>query len=278
VTIYPPEDWSDLHGWDRYLRSQAGETPDSADDILSLRFVPLVIREGGRVWIPGCGVDRGPALYAALGCSVTATDISPFAIEWQERLAARPPSRVTRGWRSFTRSNDLVPAPGRFRAIVQDFTVERPEGPFDVVINCRACSQLEPDAQRRAAHSFATSLRPAGHLVVDTLNVPGPGRNLLEDNLLAAGFFIPGRDAERWYRDRLEATGIIYALVLGRPHIPLRDQYPPHEFEARKKQDQATLDSFGAEYQARLDAAVPEARRRLEDGVTRIAHVIYSTG
>jgi SAM-dependent methyltransferase len=228
--------------------------------------------------LPGCGVDLGPALYAALGCDVTATDISPFAIEWQAQLSRRPPKRVTRGWESFTRTNKLVPASGQFRAIVQDFTTERPDGVFDVVINCRAFSQLEPDVQQRAARHFATSLRPAGQLVVDTLNVPAKDRNVLEDNLLDAGFFIPGHEAERWYRDRLEATGIVYGLVLGRPIIPQRDQYPAQEFEACKRRDQAILASFGAEYETRLDAAVPEATRRLADGVSKIAHVIYSTG
>lgn len=278
VTIHPPEDWSDVNGWDRYLRSQARDAPTSADDILSLRFAPFVLREGGRVWLPGCGVDRGPALYAALGCGVTATDISPFAIEWQQRLAEKPPARISRGWRSFTERNQLVPAPGQFRAMVQDFTTDHPDGPFDVVISCRAYSQLEPDAQQRTARQFEKSLRPAGQLIVDTLNVQGQGRNLLEDSLLDAGFFIPGHEAERWYRDRLDATGIVYALVLGRPRIPHRDQYPPHQREACKRRDQATLDAFAAEYEARIEAAVPEAKRRLEDGATKVAHVLYATG
>jgi SAM-dependent methyltransferase len=274
----PPEDWTDVQGWNRYLRSQAHDTPKSADDIPSLRFAPFVIREGGRVWIPGCGVDRGPALYAALGCDVTATDIAPFAISWQERLSTRPPARVVPDWKVFTENNGLVPAPGRFHAFVQDFTKGGLTGPFDVVINCRAYSQLEPDTQARAARHFAQSLRPGGHLVIDVLNVQGEARNTLEDNLLGAGFFIPGHDAERWYRDRLDATGIVYAMVLGRPMIPQRGQYPAHGLEARKQEDQAMLESFRAEYEARIDAAVPEAKRRLDDGVTKIAHVVYSTG
>ncbi len=278
MTVHPPLDWSDVPGWDRYLRSSARDAPTRADEILSLRFAPLVIREGGRVWLPGCGVDRGPALYAALGCNVTATDIAPFAIETQVRLAGQPPTRVVRGWQAFTRANQLVPAPGHFRAVVQDFTTAPPDGVFDVVINCRAFSQLEPDIQQRAARRFAASLRPAGHVIVDTLNVPATDRNTLEDSLLDAGFFIPGHDAERWYRDRLIATGIVHALVLGRPRIPHHDQYPAHEFAARRQRDQATLDAFAAEHDARLDAAVPKARRRLADGVTKIAHVIYSTG
>jgi SAM-dependent methyltransferase len=274
----PPEDWTDVQGWNRYLRVQARDTPKSADDVPSLRFAPFVIREGGRVWIPGCGVDPAPALYAALGCHVTATDLSPFAITWQERLSKRPPARVVSDWEAFTRNNELVPAPGEFRAVVHDFTRAGLGGPFDVVINSRAYSQLEPDAQARAARHFAESLRPGGHLVIDVLNVQGAGRSTLEDNLLGAGFFIPGHDAERWYRDRLDATGIVYAMVLGSPVIPQWDQYPAHEDQARREQDQAMLDSFRAEYEARIEAAVPEARRRLDDGVTKIAHVVYSTG
>jgi hypothetical protein len=278
VTIHPPADWSDVGGWDRYLKAQARDAPASADDIPSLRFAPLVLREGGRVWLPGCGVDRGPALYAALGCRVTVTDLSPFAIEWQARVAARPPAQIAPGWDAFTATNELVPALGQFRALVQDFTADHPDGEFDVVINCRAFSQLEPEVQARAARHFELALRPAGQLVVDTLNVPLADRNVLDDSLLDAGFFIPGHEAERWYRERLEATGILCVLVLGRPQIPQRDQYPPHQFEACKQRDQAILDSFTPEHEARLEAAVPEARRRLSDGVTKVAHVIFSTG
>ena len=278
VPPQPPQDWTDVDAWDRYLRAQARAAAPRADDILSLRFAPMVLREGGRLWVPGCGVDRGPALYAALGCRVTVTDVSPFAIGWQAALAAQPGARIARGWKAFTDANQLVPAPGSFDALRQDFTRELPDGEFDVVINCRAFSQLAPDVQRRAARSFARALRPAGHLIVDTLNVQGDERTVLEASLLDAGFFIPGQEAERWYREQLAATGIVHAMVLGRPMIPRGDQYPPDEFAACARRDQAILASFRAAYEARVDAAVPEAQRRLADGVTRIAHVLYATG
>ncbi|MBK7198612.1 MAG: class I SAM-dependent methyltransferase [Myxococcales bacterium] len=275
---HPPEDWNDVDAWDRYLRSQARGAPRSADDIESLRFAPMVLREGGRLWVPGCGVDPGPALYAALGCRVTVTDISPFAIGWQTALAAKPAARIARDWKAFTDANQLVPTRGSFVARRQDFTRDPPDGGFDVVINCRAFSQLPPDVQRRAARSFERGLRPAGHLIIDTLNVQGDERTILEDSLLEAGFFIPGQEAERWYRDQLAATGIAHVMVLGRPLIPRWDQYPPDEFAACERRDKAILASFRAAYEARVDAAVPEAKRRLADGVTKIAHVLYATG
>jgi SAM-dependent methyltransferase len=278
VSLHPPENWSDVEGWNRYLREQVPDLPTKTVRVGALRFATFIVRAGARVWLPGCGVDLGPVLLAALGCDVTATDLSDFAIDWQRGLSTKSAATIVEDWHAFLEQNGLEARSGQYHAERQDFLETHPEGLFDVIVNQRAFSQLEPAAQNAAARNFERSLRPNGHLIVDTLNVQGDARNELESCLLQAGFFIPGHEAERWYRDRLDETRIVYAMVLGRPIIPQWGQYAPEEAEQRTQRDKAILASFRAEYEARAEAGGLEAQRRVVDGVTKIAHVVYSTG
>ena len=79
------------------------------------------------------------------------------------------------------------------------------------------------------------------------MNVQGDRRNLIEESLLATGFYIPFQKSERWYRQQLDATGIVYGMVLGRPRIPAHNQYPPGRFSEFAERDQMILDSFRVE-------------------------------
>jgi hypothetical protein len=79
---------------------------------------------------------------------------------------------------------------------------------------------------RSAAERFHGSLCRGGVAVIDTMNVQGDRRTLIEDSLLEAGFFIAFQEAERWYRRRLAETGIPYVEILDRTHAQLNDQYP----------------------------------------------------
>jgi SAM-dependent methyltransferase len=273
----PPQNWSDADTWDRLLREQVPNVPMRSASLRGLRSAKFIVRHGGRVWFPGCGVDPSPTLYAALGCRVAVTDISPFAINWQRQFFANTPSAVVTDWESFLQRSSLSALPGSFEAAIQDFSREHPDGLFDVVVNRRAFSQLNREAQRRTALNFERALRPGGYAIIDTLNVQGTHRNDVEDSLLEAGFFIPNHTAERWYRDRLISTGITFVMVLGSPLIPMRGQYPPKDEVVRKEHDRAILKSFRAEYEARLAEAASE-HPRLEDGVTKVAHIVYSTG
>lgn len=262
--------------WEHYLRQEAPELP--APRIDNLGVAAFVLDAGGRVWFPGCGVDPNGPLFAALGCDVVATDHSPFAIEWQERVSALPPTAIAGEWDGLLARYGLTPRRGRFRAAVEDFLTTHPEGPFDVVVNRRALSPLSPVDQRRAARNFERCTRPGGALIVDTINVQGDARDRLEDSLLEAGYFIPGNEVDRWYRAQLAGTGILYMMILGRPMVPDHGQYPKAHRDRRRKEDQAILDAFGAEYVARRERVRADVERRLEDGVTKVAHVIYSTG
>src|SRR5262249_1338288 len=148
--------------------------------------------KGGRIWFPGCGLDPYPKAYAERGCNVLATDFSSVAVRYQQRLAE-----------AFSEENPSAKDRGAFAVAEHDFTQGAPDGEFDVVINCRGFQGLSSGAMRAAAGHFHAALRPGGASIIDTMNVQGDDRNLIEDSLMAAGFFIPFQKSERWYRQQL---------------------------------------------------------------------------
>lgn len=274
-----PEDWSDAATWDRYFSNIADTArPVAVEKCDASRFLDFAKKYGERVWFPGCGLDASPRLYAETGCSVLATDISRVAVGQQNEDAARPARDVFSGWSSYLEQAGLSTSSGRLVGLVQDFTATGPSEKFDVVINRRAFSQLPPNARKAAAKCFFSALRPGGIAIIDTLNVQGRERDAAEDALLEAGFYIPFWKSERWYRDHLENTGIIYAMILGRPIVPYWEQYPADRFEEFRARDMAILESFRAEYEERCEAEAGETRTRMEDPTVVAAHVIYSTG
>jgi hypothetical protein len=269
MTNLPPTDWCDKDAWDRYFNAElsADRTLEYPDFII-LRFLSFAQEKGGRIWFPGCGLDPYPYTYAQQGCQVLGTDFSPVAIRYQRRLAT-----------AFLKETESAKKPnGTFVVAEHDFTQALPEGEFDVVINCRAFQGLSPPAMRAAAGHFYTALRPGGACILDTMNVQSQAQNLLEDSLIAAGFYIPFQKSERWYREQLEGTGIVYGIILGCPRIPAWGQYPPEYFTEFAERDQQILDSFHAEYQRRLQEETAEVNAIVNDRVTLVAHVVYATG
>ena len=129
-----------------------------------------------------------------------------------------------------------------------------------------------------AAKHFYVALRPGGACIVDTINVQGSRRNLIEDSLIAGGFYVPFQRSERWYREQLDATGIVYEIVLDRPLIPRRGQYPAEQFREFAKRDQEILDSLRVEYERRQQEEADEVNATTKDSTTIVAHVVYSTG
>jgi hypothetical protein len=273
-----PKDWADRRGWDEHFKGELAATTRTSSMRSSLQYVGFALQQGGRTWFPGCGLDVGPAGFAALGASVVATDFSSVAIEWQRQRASESVSSFIEGWKAFVEQQKLTERAGSFTVLEQDFTVSVPPGPFDVCINRRAFQGLSKDAMAKASVSFFGALRPGGAAIIDTMNLQGEWRNVLEDALLAAGFFIPLNESERWFRGELAKTGIVYAMILGRPIIPQWDQYPPGEAEALRKRDKEILDGIAAAYRERQKAEVPRAEERLKDPATRVAHLVYSTG
>lgn len=112
----------------------------------------------------------------------------------------------------------------------------------------------------------------------DTMNVQGRLRDVIEDSLIAAGFYLPYHATERWYRDQLENTGIQYGMVLGRPHVLGRAEYPPGKEEEYRARDREILNSFTAEYEARQAAEEESVKAITSNPETIVAHVIYPTG
>src|SRR5262249_4455725 len=151
-----------------------------------------------------------------------------------------------------------------------DFVQAGVERTFDVVINCRAFQGLPADSMRAAARNFRAALRAGGACILDTMNVQGEHRDAIEDAMEAAGFYLPFRDTERWYRQRLAATGVPYMMILGRPIVR-----PGVQSEAR---GQAALDAHLAEYERRRALEAPVVEAKLARPETVAAHVVYATG
>ena len=270
MTNDPPQDRGDRDAWDRYFNAElsAGRTEPCPDFFIVVRFLSLAHEKGGRIWFPGCGLDPYPRTYAERGCKVFATDFSSVAVRYQQRLAA-----------AFLKEKESGKLRGTFAVADQDFTRDTPDGKFDVVINCRAFQGLSSGAMLAAAAHFHAALRPGGAAIIDTMNVQGNRRNLIEDSLITAGFYIPFQKSERWYRQRLDSTGIIYAMVLNRPRIPCDEgQYPKAQFQELAERDQQILDSFEAEYEHRRQEEEAEVNTIVNDPKTVVALVVYSTG
>src|SRR5215510_2092679 len=261
----PPRDWNDKDAWDRYFDAalSAGHASSYPDGIVR-RFLNLAHEKGGRIWFPGCGLDPYPITYAERGCNVLATDFSPAAIKYQRQLAA-----------AFVRATASGKVRGTLDVMEHDFTHSAPGGTFDLVINCRAFQGLSASGMAGAAIHFHAALRPGGACIIDTMNVQGDRRNVIENSLLAAGFYIPFEKSGRWYREQLNATGITYWMVLGRPHVPRLNQYPPERFSECAERDQKILDSFHAEYERRCQDEAADVNAKTNDPATVAAHVVY---
>jgi SAM-dependent methyltransferase len=265
MTAHSPENWEDRKAWDRFYEEQIaarGNSPPEAE-FTTLRFLKFARHQGGRVWFPGCGLDAYPKTYAERGCSVLATDFSSVAVRYQQGIAAALGARGTAE---------------AFAVAEQDFTRETPDGEFDVVINCRAYQGLSASAMQAGAMHFFAALRAGGACVIDTINVQGLRRTLIEDALAGAGFYLPLQKSNRWYREQLDSTGILYWMVMGRPRIPYAKQYQAERFEEFRERDQRILDSLRAEYERRCKEEAAEVEATVRDPATKVAHIVYSTG
>lgn len=101
---------------------------------------------------------------------------------------------------------------------------------------------------------------------------------MLEDSLMDAGFFLPFTASKRWYRNKLENTGIPYGIVLGRPHVRYDGQNPRERSKKDTERDREILASFRTEYEARHAAEESFVRAAMSRPETIVAHIIYNTG
>ena len=58
------------------------------------------------------------------------------------------------------------------------------------------------------------------------MNGQGKHRDVIEDTLVNARFYVPLYAHNKWYRKALAETGIPHMFVLGNPIIPERSDYP----------------------------------------------------
>lgn len=283
---YPPDDWRDIEGWDRYFEFEDREAPlplplptfFGYQGWQPVRFLRRVMDQGGRVWFPGCGIDPLPRFLAFLGCRVVASDFSPAAIRVQQRFASLIPEAMFQGWPAFAAAKGPFERVGSFVTAQQDFTLGKPDGEYDVVINSRAFQGLSPESMGAAARHFFAALRPGGSAVLDTMKVQVSRREVIEDALTSAGFFLPFSNANRWYRDQLRSTGIPYVLILDRPHVVDMSRYPADRCTEFAQRDQASLASFRAEYEARLKDEALSVQAVLEKQHVKVALVEYNSG
>jgi len=264
----PPQDWGDKDGWDRYFRAEleAGRTSPYPHFVV-LRFLSYVQNRGGRVWFPGCGLDPYPRTYAEHGCHVLATDFSPVAVSFQNWIAE-----------GFREDEGPTEAKGVLVVAEHDFVQNPIDEKFDVVINCSAFDGLSPDAMLAAARHFHAALRTGGACLIDTLNTRDDQMNLMEDSLLAAGFFVPHHTSKRWYREQLEATGIGYGMVLGHPHVLAHNKYPRWRYTKFAERDQKILNGLHAQYLLRCQDEADKVQERMKDPTTIVARIIGSSG
>ena len=216
------------------------------------------------MWFPGCGTSLAPRAFAELGFDVLCTDISTIAIS---RQAATAGTALTSTARGLVDAQQRSGPPTRMRVRLHDFRTAIDEALFDVIINARAIQGLALDDLHAVARGHHAALRPGGYAILDTQNVQGAGRDRLEGALQDAGFLVPLFEANAWHRQALQATGVAFAMTLGRP-IAL----------SRAAADQARLEALSGEYLARANAEVARTRARFEAPDARVALVVYSTG
>jgi Methyltransferase domain len=246
-----------------------------------LRFVPNVLATPEkRIWFPGCGLDLAPWLYANLGCIVLATDISPYAVQSQNELLFENPMEILEKLPNVLKEMELL-SQVRFvhpTIFVHDMRTAFPFPQVDAIINVRAFHGFASDDMRQIALHYYETLSPGGFLICDTLNVQGEQRNNIENALVEAGFFVPGLQADQWYRQQLDATGILYMMVLGNPMIPHWGQYENKGGKDQEQKDREILRTFSAEYAERRKLNAAQDRANYKEGIDKIANVIYSTG
>jgi hypothetical protein len=162
---------------------------------------------------------------------------------------------------------------------VHNFRTTFPESDFDCVLNIRSFQGLRGESLTHAAQTHFAALRPGGYAIFSTVNVQGDLRNLLENALIEAGFHIPLNRTERWFRATLAASGIPYMMILGRP-MPLRgeERYNNESGQQLWEQDRDRILGYLEEYRTRREEEAKETASVFNDGVTRVAQIVYNTG
>lgn len=279
-----PDDWDDHRGWEAYFAAlpsndfwykNATTSPGSFSfDRLGSLFDDFLGREWATLWFPGCGFSPLPRAFASFGFTAYATDIAPSAIEYQRRNE----SIVVPLLAGVTVENACADS-GSLVAEIHDFRTSYGDEKVDAIFNIKSIQGLPATSMSSACRSHFAALRPGGVAFFDTMNVQGERRDQLEDALADAGFYVPLRALNKWYRQALADTGIPHMFVLGAPMIPQRDDYPyPHKRGSPEyNRDVNILRDLTVDYRSRMQPEYDKEQQTV-GATTKHAKVIYSTG
>ncbi len=275
-----PKDWHNQKGWEKYYASliRKGSYLDEAKWTGSISFdrLPQFVEElksndFTKVWVAGCGVSLLPKLLAKGGLNVHATDISPSAIAFQRN---DDDPKVD----ALIQKSEVPKADsGSLTAEAHDFGQPYLENHFDFIINVKAIQGFERDTMRQIAKVHYDALKPSRQAIFDTTNVQGERREMLEESIVDAGFFLPYYKLNVWYRAKLNDTGIPHVFVLGQPTIPRFGEYA--DDETKWENDIQILRAIAAEFHQKQQAEAETVKKHFaENPETRTANIIYSTG
>jgi len=275
-----PKDLNNHNGWNEYFKANPIELENIPEYKIkdSLRYFSA--SENKKVWISGCGLELSPWLFSNLGCEVLATDISTVAIDFQSKLMKESPFEKLKNLDSvlveleITAKRNFIPPKIR----VEDFRRTNPKEKFEVILNTRAIQGLPNEDIKKTANIFFNSNLEGGIFIASTINVQGSKRTEIEDSFLQAGYIIPNVKADQWYREKLDETGILYAMVLGNPVIPQWGQYEKTGGKEQEEKDKQILRSFREEYQERLKTNYEEDKNNYRPEIDKLAYIIYNTG
>jgi SAM-dependent methyltransferase len=140
-------------------------------------------------------------LLAHFGMKVTATDVSPTAIAFQNSARG--------GIEAYVEQYDLGPAEpgGSFRAEVHDFRAPFAQEAFDLIENLNAFQLFPEEDLDRIATVHARALRPGGVAIFDGI-AQDERLDAVERALEGAGLCMPGLAYVRRLRQTLRAEGI----------------------------------------------------------------------
>jgi len=275
-----PKDWNNHSGWDRYFEANPVDLKDIKKYSIrdNLRYLDSV--KDKRVWISGCGLELSPWLYSNFNCEVLATDVSKVAIDFQLDLLKHSPFESLNDLDSVLEELKIEPKKNFIspKIRVEDFRKTSPNEKFDVILNTKAIQGLPKEDIAKAAQVFFNSNVDGGVFIASTMNVQGMRRTEIENSFLDAGYIIPNVKAEQWYRQKLEETGIVYAMVLGNPIIPQWSQYENKGGKEKEEQDKLVLKSFREEYTKRLKQNYEEYKEFYNPEIHKLAYIIYNTG
>lgn len=274
--IQAPDEWDNVASWDEYFtkRIKSESYPHDGLDIFAhnnLEDIAKNIRNNGvsTIWIPGCGLSQLPTVVAALGFRVFATDFSSVVVDYQlsgEIDISNIPIKLDKK---------------NFVCELHDHRKAYRENEIDLILNIKAFQQFNQDDLKLVAQSHFKALK-GREAIFSTLNCQGEARDQIEEALVNAGFFIPFYELEKEYRQLLNATGIPYAFVLGRPIIPQVDIHgnPVERWhdEDWRSSSKALLNEITAQFEKRKTEVLDEENQKFESDNTKYANIIYNTG